>query len=84
MWWLGGRWEQVLVVTDRMALDDFAVSIVQVLSIGHRVLLLISSKVSQARKAHNHWQFFMPMAKDNRDVKLGQENTSLVPICILK
>lgn len=30
IWWLGGRWQQVLVVTDRMALHDFAVSIVQV------------------------------------------------------
>lgn len=24
-WWLGGCWQQVLVVTDRVALDDFAV-----------------------------------------------------------
>lgn len=85
-WWLGGHWQQVLVVTDRMALDDFAVSIVQVFSIGHRVLLLISPKVSQASNAHKHWKFFMPMPKDNRDVLPDnwKENTTLVPVCILK
>lgn len=78
-WWLGGRWQQDLVVTDRMALDDFAVSIVQVFSIGHRVLLLISSKVSQASNAHKHWKFFMPMPKDNRDVTTGRRTLPWSP-----
>lgn len=84
-WWLGGCWQQVLVVIDRVALDDFAVfhSAKTQSSQNTDFSPLISTEVSHSSNSHKHWSLFIPTPKDNRDGISGQD-ASLGPVCVLK